>query len=166
MRHSASYQPHNHDQCVAQALLQAKVVCSNRGARMTPLRETVFMLVWQSHQPLTAYELLGKLVEQGHSAAPPTVYRALDFLQQLALVHRIDSLNAFIGCNQAGAPHKGCFMICRQCRNVHELAMQDPASQAISQAIAQAAAPFEFDVERVNIEISGLCAACRQQAAP
>src|SRR3546814_13619005 len=92
--------PHDHDHCVSHALAEADSLCARQGVRLTALRKRVLELVWQSHKPLGAYDILAQLTEQdGRRAAPPTVYRALDFLLENGLVHRIASLNAFIGCN-------------------------------------------------------------------
>ena len=150
------YRQHNHKSCISQALADARAICRERGARLTPIRERVLQLIWQSHQPLGAYELLRALAEEGHPAAPPTVYRALDFLQQQGLVHRIASLNAFIGCPHAGQAHTGCFLICRNCRNVLELTGTD-----ISAAIERQSHAQGFQVDAVTVEISGRCPACQ-----
>lgn len=150
------YRPHNHSACVEQALADARRICSDASARLTPTRERVLELIWQSHKPLGAYDLLGALTRDGHNAAPPTVYRALDFLQQHGLVHRIASLNAFTGCTHAGASHTGFFLICRQCHNVLELASPD-----LDSAVERAAQAQQFAVEESTIEIAGLCPACR-----
>lgn len=92
MPHNAlPYRPHNHDACVRDALAEARAICQARNARLTPIRQRVLELIWESHKPLGAYDLLGMLAQEGHNAAPPTVYRALDFLQQYGLVHRIAS---------------------------------------------------------------------------
>lgn len=152
------YRPHDHDLCVARALTNARSICQSHNARLTPIRERVLELVWQSHQPLGAYELLAALAEDGRNAAPPTVYRALDFLQQYGLVHRIASLNAFIGCAHAGEHHTSVFLICRHCRNALEL-----PSSAVSAAVTQTAAAHRFQVEDAIMEITGLCPRCRPE---
>lgn len=152
------YRPHNHDACVSDALADARAICQSRNARLTPVRERVLNLIWQSHRPLGAYDLLAILASEGHNAAPPTVYRALDFLQQNGLVHRIASLNAFIGCIHAGENHTGAFLICRHCRNVMEL-----ASATVTGAVQAAAAEQGFVPEESTIEIAGQCPRCREQ---
>ena len=155
------YRPHNHDQCVDQALAEARAICRHREARLTPARERVLELIWQSHKPLGAYEVLAQLGADGHNAAPPTVYRALDFLQQYGLVHRIASLNAFIGCAHPGQHHCGTFLICRTCGNVLELSNTD-----VTTAIDKAAAAEAFRVDQITLEIAGLCPRCHADAAP
>ncbi|NAT18288.1 Fur family transcriptional regulator, partial [Pseudomonas syringae pv. actinidifoliorum] len=93
--------PHDHSHCVHSALAEAETLCTQQGLRLTTLRRRVLELVWQSHKPLGAYDILAVLSEEdGRRAAPPTVYRALDFSSwKNGLVHRIASLNAFTGCN-------------------------------------------------------------------
>ncbi len=103
---------HDHGHCVATALDAAASLCQRRRARLTPLRRRVLELVWRSHEPQGAYDILDTLGERGRRAAPPTVYRALDFLLGQGLIHRIESLNAFVGCRDPDTPHAGQFLIC------------------------------------------------------
>lgn len=152
------YRRHDHTGCVQQAVEDARAICKQRGARLTPIRERVLELVWQSHQPLGAYDVLAALTRDGHKAAPPTVYRALDFLLELGLVHRIASLNAFIGCTHAGHPHTGCFLICEQCRNVLEL-----TAPAIEETVADKTRQQGFEMHHLTVEVSGRCPACRDK---
>ncbi len=129
-----------------------------RGVRLTALRRRVLELVWQSHKPMGAYDILSVLSDQdGRKAAPPTVYRALDFLLENGLIHRIASLNAFMGCTHPGHPHQGQFLICQQCHMAIE--MEDPQ---IREAIAQAAGVMGFRVAGETVEIRGLCKACQE----
>lgn len=150
------YRPHDHDSCVDQALTDARAICQRRNTRLTPTRERVLELIWQSHQPLGAYDVLAQLSDDGHNAAPPTVYRALDFLQQNGLVHRIASLNAFIGCTHAGEHHTGMFLICQACGNVLEL-----AAPAVSDSIQAAAQAESFAPKDITLEIAGVCPRCQ-----
>lgn len=152
------YRRHDHEGCVQQAVEEARTICRQRGARLTPIRERVLELVWQSHQPLGAYDVLAALTRDGHKAAPPTVYRALDFLLELGLVHRIASLNAFVGCTHAGHAHTGCFLICEHCRNVLEL-----AAPAIARSIAEQTRQQGFEMHHLTVEVSGRCPACRDK---
>ena len=152
--------PHDHSRCVSGALSAADAVCAQNGARLTALRRRVLELVWQSHRPLGAYDILGVLSsEDGRRAAPPTVYRALDFLLEHGLIHRLASLNAFIGCNHPGQTHQGHFFICRQCGTAIEV-----AQPAIGAAILAAAGEVGFAAEGQTVEVVGLCAQCREAA--
>ncbi|WP_116817752.1 Fur family transcriptional regulator [Pseudomonas syringae] len=149
--------PHDHSRCVHSALAEADALCAKQGLRLTTLRRRVLELVWQSHKPLGAYDILAVLSdEDGRRAAPPTVYRALDFLLENGLVHRIASLNAFTGCNHPTHAHQGQFLICRLCHAAIEL--QHPA---ISNAVVDAAAGVGFAVEGQTVEIVGVCAGCK-----
>ena len=91
---------HEHQSCIEDALARADDVCRERGVRLTPLRRRVLELVWSSHRAVKAYDLLAALGDAVGAAKPPTVCRALEFLMAQGLVHRIDSLNAFVGCPQ------------------------------------------------------------------
>ncbi|MEK1907176.1 MAG: Fur family transcriptional regulator [Pseudomonas sp.] len=152
--------PHDHSHCVSSALAEAEQLCAKQGTRLTALRKRVLELVWQSHKPLGAYDILGVLSEEdGRRAAPPTVYRALDFLLENGLVHRIASLNSFIGCIHPGELHQGQFLICKSCHAAIEL-----EQAAISDAIVHSAQQVGFVVESQTVEIVGLCAGCRTAA--
>ena len=148
---------HDHQVCVENALEQAEAVCRDRGLRLTPLRRVVLELVWQGHEPVGAYNLLDALTKQGHSPSPPTVYRALDFLIQAGLVHRLDSLNAYVGCNAPAHKHESAFLICRSCRNVHELGVDKIRGQ-----IESLADEVGFAAEEHVLEVQGVCAKCQQ----
>ena len=147
---------HNHNLCVSQALETAEKLCRERGLRFTALRKQVLRLVWDSHKPVGAYDILDSLKQDGKKAAPPTVYRALDFLIDADLVHRLDSLNAFVGCPDPSSSHRGQFLICRGCRTVAEL---DDAK--INSLVQDIAADLGFSAEQQMLEIQGLCQACR-----
>ena len=151
-----AHQDHDHRRCVDNALTVAAELCQRRGARLTALRRRVLELVWRSHGPVGAYEVLDWLrIEDGRSAAPPTVYRALDFLIEQKLIHRIESMNAFVGCIDPGNPHSGQYFICRDCGNVTEL---DDAG--IGDAVRRQANQRGFDAHRQMIEIHGTCRGC------
>jgi Fur family zinc uptake transcriptional regulator len=147
---------HDHADCVRDALAAAEVSCQNQGARLTAVRRRILELVWASHDPVGAYGLLDRLAAEGIKAVPPTVYRALDFLLEHGLVHRLERLNAYVGCTHTEGPHAAQFLICTGCRRVAEL--DDPA---IGQALADGAARRGFVVTRQTVEVEGLCAACR-----
>ena len=147
---------HDHRHCVANALQDAKAVCTERGARLTPVRQRVLEIIWQSHRPLGAYAILEVLSGEGHSPAPPTVYRALEFLLTHGLVHRLSSLNAFIGCPRPGHPGAGQFLLCTACGTAAEL-----NDASIERVIERSAAAEGFASHVHTIEISGLCPNCR-----
>lgn len=147
---------HDHVRCIAHAMRDAITLCRARGARLTPLRTRVLEIVWQNHKPLGAYDILAVLAAEGRSSAPPTVYRALEFLLEQGLVHRLSSLNAFIGCSRPGHSGSGQFLICRSCGNAAEL-----NDGGIERAIVRGAASQGFAVLGHTVEISGVCPDCR-----
>ena len=148
---------HDHRDCVAVALEDAKAVCIERGVRLTPVRQRVLEIVWQGHRPLGAYAILEVLSGEGHSPAPPTVYRALEFLLTQGLVHRLSSLNAFVGCSRPGHPGAGQFLLCTVCGTAAEL--NDPG---LERAIERGAAAEGFVSNEHTVEISGVCPNCRE----
>lgn len=146
---------HNHQRCIDHALDKAAELCTARGARLTELRRRVLELVWRSHEPVGAYAVLEQLQRDRGGAAPPTVYRALDFLLAQGLIHRIESLNAFVGCPTPDRRHDSQFLICTVCGAVAEI--DDPR---VGQALTRSAAGKGFTVERLTVELRGRCPAC------
>jgi Fur family zinc uptake transcriptional regulator len=146
---------HDHSQCVTSALTQAEALCHQQGLRLTDIRRRVLELVWDSHAPAKAYEILGQLHKENPRAAPPTVYRALDFLLEVGLVHRIESCNAYVGCGNPATPHGGQFLICNKCHAVAEI--DDPQ---ITRLLSQEAAQLNFKADQQTVEIHGICPEC------
>src|SRR5919197_1440596 len=151
---------HDHDACVESALDRAAALCARRGARLTELRRQVLERIWLGHAPVGVYEILGGLHDGQRAAAPPTVYRALDFLIEQGLVHRIESLNAYVGCNCPDRAHVSQFLICARCGTAAEL-----DDCRIAEAVLRRAGELGFAVERQTIEVRGLCPRCHTPAA-
>ena len=97
-RFAESRGKHDHQRCMTRAIRAAERVCKERDLQLTAIRRRVFELIWERHAPIGAYDILGALKKGEGALAPPTVYRALDFLLDAGLIHRIDTLNAYIGC--------------------------------------------------------------------
>ena len=151
----------DHAHCIADALTRADALCAERGARLTVLRRRVLELVWNSHRPRGAYAILEDLSQQdGKPTAPLTVYRALEFLVEQGLVHRIESLNAYVGCADPGAVHSGQFLVCATCGNTVEI--DDPRIRA---AIDASAGEHGFRVQLPTVEVRGLCPECQEKAS-
>jgi Fur family zinc uptake transcriptional regulator len=153
---------HNHSVCIENAVEVAERVCAERGSRFTELRRRILTMIWQGHKAVKAYDLLDQLANEGGSAKPPTVYRALDFLMDEGLVHKIESLNAYVGCPHPIGDHVSQFLICDSCENVDEV-----TSDTLRKAVRAASAEKGFTIKRQTLELHGLCAACvrKQQAA-
>lgn len=140
---------------------RAAETCAREGARLTEIRRQVLALVLGSREPLGAYALLDRLKAQKANATPATIYRALDFLQDHGLIHKVERLNAFIGCSDEGEPHRHAvqFLICRTCGAVAEL-----EDEGIAAAVARAANTIGFKPAHVTVEVEGTCAACAANA--
>jgi len=152
--------PHDHQHCIDTAIETAAGLCAEQGLRFTAIRRRVLALIWGGHRPVGAYEILNALKAEYPRAAPPTVYRALDFLIERRLIHRIETMNAFVGCTHPAERHGGQFLICSNCRDAIEL--DDPA---IDQAVRRGAEQMGFQTHRQTIEITGLCPDCREAPA-
>jgi Fur family transcriptional regulator, zinc uptake regulator len=138
---------------------EAAAACAGRGAQLTALRRHVLSLILEADGPLTAYQLLDRLRAARKGAAPPTIYRALDFLLAQRLIHKVERLNAFIPCSESGHEHPAQFLICRQCGTVTEI-----EDSATASALEHAAERKGFHPLTTVVEIEGTCAACFQPA--
>ena len=139
-----------------QLLAQADRICDSKGARLTDLRRQVLGLILDAEAPAGAYYLLDSLRATRHGAAPPTVYRALEFLLENGLIHKLESRSAYVGCVSHGdAGHAAQFLICRTCGQVTEL-----DDHELAHALEDAARRRGFTVGKATIEAEGRCAAC------
>jgi len=152
-----THQHHNHEHCVDNALEIADTICAQNGLRFTKIRRRVLELVWNSHQAIKAYDILELLQQEDASAKPPTAYRALDFLLEHGFIHRIESLNAYIGCPNPEHIHDFQLLICNQCGQVDEIT--DPDLMIKLQAYAESS---DFKLMSQVIELKGLCKKCVQ----
>jgi Fur family zinc uptake transcriptional regulator len=147
---------HDHEHKTPEQLMAAaKQICDTQGRRFTPLREHVFSLVASHGAPIKAYDLLDKLKPELGSPKPPTVYRALEFLQGLGLVHRVEALNAYVACDHSLGGHVAEFFICENCESLQERHANDHVD----------CVPKGFQIRRSVIEHYGVCAKCAQRAA-
>lgn len=149
-----AFAAHDHDHCATDTLLRAESLLAARGQRLTPVRKRTLQILLESHRAMGAYDVLNRLAADGFGNQPPVAYRALDFLEEQGLAHRIRRLNAFAACMHPGENHSAAFLICRTCSAVSESAA-DPISTAL-QALAGG-----FQVESSTIEALGLCPACQ-----
>lgn len=133
-------------------LSSAEQLCVQRGVRLTPQRRQVLKIITRSAAPLGAYEILQQMQPP---AAPPTVYRALEFLLQQGLIHRLATLQAYLACDHPGAAHQGQFLICSECGQVEEVEDSD-----IAQSLDSAASEAGFSRSNEVVEITGRCGRC------
>ncbi|MEL6979831.1 MAG: Fur family transcriptional regulator [Pseudomonadota bacterium] len=154
-----AFAPHDHDLRRSGAMRAAEAVCAARGAQLTAIRRRVLELLLESHKPLGAYALLERLREERGAAQPPTIYRALDFLVEHGLAHKVMRLNAFTACSHPGERHMPQFLICSECERISEIT--DPA---VMRALGAAAEAAGFEAHEAAMELLGRCPACREAA--
>lgn len=156
---------HDHDHsglnggALDRALAAAEARAVQRGERMTAQRRRVLALLLETGEPVKAYDLIARFGEDGQAAKPPTVYRALEFLERLGMAHRIASISAYVACTDDGdAVHAAAFLICDCCGATREVSGPDQS------AMNAAAAAAGYAIARTTIEAHGRCAACREAA--
>jgi Fur family zinc uptake transcriptional regulator len=135
--------------------------CEQRGLRLTPIRANALRLIADAGRPIKAYDLLDQMKATHDAAAPPTVYRALDFLLEHGFIHKLASINAFVGCHHPGsAAHAVPFLICDGCQSATEL-----EDAEIVDSLDASARAVGFMPQAQTLEVHGLCADCARQAA-
>ena len=145
----------DHAECILTAIEMADRICSQKQLKFTDLRKEILGMIWEGHGPQKAYDLLNKLQQTNPSAKPATVYRALDFLIGNGFIHKVASLNAFVGCSHP-LKHQECyFLICDDCKNISECC--DPN---ITAAIQTTTIQNQFVAKNTTLEISGHCNEC------
>lgn len=140
---------------VASFIDQAEELCDRRNLRFTRLRKQVLELVCKAEQPVGAYHLLDELRASGRSAAPPTVYRALDFLLEQGLVHRLATNNTYLACAHPQHPHAAVFLVCSECGHTQEV-----HTGGVIDELGQQADEFDFTIRHASVEVTGLCSRC------
>lgn len=150
------HEPQDYHDFRSSALDQAEVICEHRGVRLTKLRRRILEILWERNLPVGAYDILDVLRKERAGAAPPTVYRVLEFLVANGLVHRIERLNAFLGCRRPAEPHAAQFLICKSCGAVAEL-----CDEEIDRSVDAAARKLGFELSSSTIELDGFCPKCQ-----
>ncbi len=140
---------------VDRALIAAEGRCVADGERMTAPRRRVLELLLAAAEPVKAYDLIARFGTDGQAAKPPTVYRALEFLERRGLAHRIASISAYVACTSGDQAHAAAFLICDCCGATQEV------STPRDDSLAQAATAAGYAIERTTIEGHGRCSACR-----
>ena len=156
---------HDHDHsglkggALDRALASAEARAIRQGERMTAQRRRVLALLLEAGEPVKAYDLIARFGEDGQAAKPPTVYRALEFLERLGMAHRIASISAYVACSDEGdAVHAAAFLICDCCGATREVSGPDQG------AMSAAASAAGYAIARTTREAHGRCAACREAA--
>ena len=151
---------HGDEAAPSQDAVQAELtlaadLCGQRDQRLTEPRRRVLELLITSGQPMKAYDLIAAFGSDGQAAKPPTVYRALDFLEKQGFAHRIESLNAFVACRRGPVTHSAAFLICDCCGTTTEV---EPLA---GQEGLDLGTRSGFRVQSLTVEAHGLCKACQ-----
>jgi Fur family zinc uptake transcriptional regulator len=150
-----AFAPHDHARCAGDVMALAEARMANEGARLTPVRRRTLQILLEAHRAMGAYDVLERLSAEGYGNQPPVAYRALEFLEDQGLAHRIRRLNAFTACMHPNEAHAPVFLICRECHAVAEA-----PGRAVGQALTDASQALGFTVERATVEAMGLCPGC------
>ena len=153
------FTPHDHAACVSNSFAAAEARCESGKVRLTENRRRVLDLLLEEHRPMGAYAILERLRAIGYSAQPPVAYRALEFLMEKGLAHRIESLNAYVACSDPENCTNPAFLVCQVCDRVAEAQADDRPSAA-----ALAAGKIGFAIEQEFREARGTCPSCKNKA--
>ncbi len=152
-----AFAPHDHARCAGDVMALAEAHLAAGGQRLTPVRRRTLEILLETHRAMGAYDVLERLAAEGFGRQPPVAYRALEFLEEHGLAHRIRRLNAFAACMHPAEDHAPVFLICRACHSVAE-------AEGGGVGAALTAAAGGFAVERMTVEALGLCPACQGAA--
>ncbi len=156
-----AFAAHDHANCTTDVLAHADALAAVRNVRLTPVRRRVLEILLEQHRAMGAYDVLERLARDGFGNQPPVAYRALEFLVENGLVHRVQRLNAYVACMHPGEAHAPAFLICGTCSAVAEA----PA-EAARAALDVSAGNVGFAVDRLSIEAMGTCPVCQAKGAP
>lgn len=159
MAHHSCTDPGHHVHDAAGFIAAVEAACEQRGLRLTPIRARVLGFIAEAGQPAKAYDLLEQMRSDAGvgAAAPPTVYRALDFLLEHGFIHKLQSINAYIACHHPSAEqHSVPFLICDICQNAVEL-----EDEQVARSLEARARATGFTPRAQVLEVHGTCAACR-----
>jgi Fur family zinc uptake transcriptional regulator len=162
----ACIDPKHHVEDASAFVTAVEAACHARGLRLTPIRARVLGFIAEAGKPVKAYDLLEQIrlgnssdSEGAGAAAPPTVYRALDFLLANGFIHKLESVNAFVACHHPStAQHSVPFLICDRCHSAVEL-----EDKAVVAALDERARALGFVPQAQTLEVHGLCARCSKE---
>jgi Fur family zinc uptake transcriptional regulator len=142
-------------------LQRAKEICSSKGGRLTTKRQLVLALLVESEHPLSAYEIADLYQQKTNETIPAmSVYRMLDFLSDVNLVHKLASTNKFMACTHIACEHqheKPQFLICDNCHSVSEIGIDNNLISELEKSIAAK----HFQLSSPQLELHGICDKCQ-----
>lgn len=150
---------HDHQACIRDAIAAAEARCRDRRIKLTSHRRRVLEILAERHAAIGAYDILARMSAEGSALAPMAVYRALDFLLDLGLAHRLASRNAYVACCRPARAHAALFLICEDCAGIAEL-----EDETVAGALARSVEIEGFAMKQGIVEILGRCRSCRKLA--
>jgi len=155
MSKAAHVEQHHHIHNARGFVREVAAVCEQRGLRLTEIRMQVLELIAAQEKPVKAYDLLDKLKDDRSNAAPPTVYRALDFLLENGFIHKLESINAYVSCHHPSVAHHVPFLICDVCESATEL-----CDERVARLLGEQAKALGFRARAQTLEVHGVCKDC------
>jgi Fur family zinc uptake transcriptional regulator len=141
--------------------VSAEEHCARRGLKLTEMRRQVYDALAAAPGAMGAYDLIDALAAEGRKRlAPVSIYRALDFLLDAGLAHKIASRNAFVACpHRHGAEELVIFLICDACGSISEA-----TSESVVRGLSEIARRSHFQPKGQVVEMHGQCSACAGSA--
>ena len=149
---------HHHTHNARAFVREVAAACETRGLRLTEIRSQVLDLIAASAKPIKAYDLLDKLKDDRSNAAPPTVYRALDFLLENGFIHKLQSINAYVSCHHPSVAHHVPFLICDVCESATEI-----CDEHVAMLLSEQARALGFRTRAQTLEVHGVCERCNSR---
>lgn len=151
----AHAEQHHHTHNAKAFVREVSAACEARGLRLTEIRLQVLELIAAADKPVKAYDLLDRLKGDRGSAAPPTVYRALDFLLEHGFIHKLESINAYASCHHPSVAHHVPFLICDECESATEI-----CDERVAKLLSDQAKALGFRARAQTLEVHGRCKRC------
>jgi len=152
---SAHAENHHHTHNAKAFVREVSLACEKRSLRLTEIRLQVLELVAAAEKPVKAYDLLDRLKDDRSNAAPPTVYRALDFLLEHGFIHKLESINAYVSCHHPSVAHHVPFLICDECESATEI-----CDERVAKLLGEQARALGFSARAQTLEVHGKCKRC------
>ncbi len=152
---TAPAEHHHHTHNARAFVREVAAACDERGLRLTEIRNQVLELIAAAEKPVKAYDLLDQLKDDRSNAAPPTVYRALDFLLENGFIHKLQSINAYVGCHHPSVAHHVPFLICDACESATEI-----CDEQVARLLSEQAKALGFRTRAQTLEVHGVCRKC------
>jgi len=134
-------------------------ICRSNNLGFTDIRKQVFEIIIKNNEPIKAYQILDEIRNITNKPShPPTVYRAIDFLIENGFVHKLNSINSFVGCFHPKTHEECYFLICKKC-NLY----QECCDDSLKDRISKTAVHNNFIISNTTLEIEGHCLDCSKK---